>query len=206
MNISLDELFDYLKQSKCEIYHAGPGVAGAIINHDEGYHFYTAKAPRLIDDLHSHKRSYTSTILLGEISNHIYEIQGIDPTGGKLLVNIKCELLCGHGGCASHEVVQSNLNVVEIANPVTKQGETYGLSFMDFHKFELLSDGPVITHMHFSTILQANTQIIVDKSYLTNKCCPPEVSEETLWRMVESCLLKEESTLEYELVDGKIFG
>lgn len=196
----------YLKQPQHEVFYAGPGVAGVLIKHDEAYHFYTAEAPRLIDDLHSHKRSYTSNVLLGEIRNHIYEIQGINPVNGKLLLNIKCELLCGIGGCASHEIVRSSLNVVKIAELITKEGETYGLSYSDFHKFELVTPGPVITHMFYSKILQPNTQIIVDKSYLTNTCCPPNPSEEVLWRMIESCLPKKESTLEYELIDGKIFG
>ena len=192
----------YLKQY--DVFHAGPGVAGVLISHNEAYHFYTVRAPRLLDDLHSHKRSYISKVVRGEICNHIYEIQGVDPDSDKLLVNTNCELLCGIGGCAAHKVVQRNLNVVKVAEPITKQGETYGLTFMDFHKFELVSDGPVITHMHHSTVLQPETQIIVDESYLTNNCCPPEVSEDELWSMVESCLPKEE--FKYELIDGKIFG
>jgi hypothetical protein len=197
-----DLTLEYLKQY--EVFHAGPSIAGVLINHDEAYHFYTAEAPRLIDDLHSHKRSYTSTVIRGEVKNHIYEIRGIDPTGGKLLVNTDCELLCGHGGCAAHRVVERFLNVVKVKELITKQGETYGLTFMDFHKFELVSDGPVITHMHYSKILQPETQIIVDESYLTNKCNPPEVSDEVLWSMVESCL--ENTSFEYELDDGNVMG
>jgi len=197
---------EYLKKNHGSIDHAGPGIVGVSMQPGESYHFYTAEAPRLIDDLHSHSRSYKSTVIRGEIKNHIYEIRGIDPTGGKLLVNTDCMLLCGHGGCAAHRVVKRFLNVVKVSEHITKEGETYGLAFSDFHKFELLSAGPVITHMFHTDMMQPETQIIVDESYLTNKCCPPEVSEEVLWRMVESCLPQKEVPFEYEVIDGKIMG
>ena len=198
--MSLDEIFDYLKQH--EVFYAGAGVAGVIIKHNRAFHFYTSEAPRLIEDLHSHKRSYTSTVLKGRIRNNIYEIQGLDPINGKLLVNIQCELLCGKGGCAQHEVVQRNLHVVKVAERITECGESYSLSYKDFHMFELLTDGPVITCMGYSPIQQPNTQILVDESYLSNKCCPLNPSEDELWEMVRSCLEPEKSGMEIVLRDN----
>ena len=183
---------DKLKANNTSIFHAGPGIAGVSTVPYEAYHFYTAEAPRLINDLHSHMRSYTSTIIQGEVRNHIYEIQGEDRTSELMLVNTSCELLCGVGGCAKHEVVQRNLNVVKVNEISTKQGETYALKYDVFHKFELVSDGPVITHLRQQQTSQFNTQIIVDSSYLTNKCCPPDPSEDVLWQMVRSTLEQEE--------------
>jgi len=205
--MSLKETLDNLKQY--EVYLAGPSVAGVIVRHDLSYHFFTAEAPRLIDDLHSHKRSFTSHVEYGAVRNHIYEIRGINPVSGKKLVNINCEMLCGKGGCASHKVVHSALNVVKVDEITTKQGESYSLAFDQFHKLELASDGPVITRLHWSRIMQPNTQIIVDNDYLTNKCCAPTATEDELWEMVKSCLApawEKAGGLEYDIFDGKLVG
>lgn len=184
--MSLDKTLNELKQH--EVYLAGPGIAGVIVRHDISYHFYTTDAPRVIDDLHSHTRSFISHVERGVLRNHIYEIQGTDTVNGKNLVNIKCELLCGKGGCAAHEVVQENLNVVKVEEITTKQGESYDLDYRQFHKLSLPTDGPVITRILWSTTKQANTQILVDDDYLTNKCVAPTATEDELWEMVASCL------------------
>ena len=208
--MSLGKVLDNLKQH--EVFLAGKGVAGVIVRHDLAYHFYTEDCPRLIDDLHSHKRSYTSYIEYGEVRNHIYEIKGTNRFGGKFLMNIDCELLCGKGGCAPHQIAQCNLNVEKIDEITTKQGESYSLTYDQFHKFELVSSGPVVTRMTYSKIMQPNTQIIVDRDYVMTKCCPPTASENELWDMIESCLApawenaESSSTLKYELIDGKVFG
>ena len=179
---------DKLKANHSGIFHVGPSVAGVLINSYAGYHFYTAETPRLIDDLHSHMRSYTSTVMQGEVRNHIYEIQGTDPTSGLMLVNTDCVLLCGIGGCAASRVVQRDLRVVKTDEIHTKQHMSYSLEYTDFHKFELACEGPVITRIKQQPTKQHNTQIIVDESYLTNKCHPPEFSEDALWEMVRSTL------------------
>jgi len=205
--MSLGKVLDNLKQY--EVYLAGPGIAGIIVRHDIGYHFYTADAPRLIDDLHSHKRSLISHVEYGAVRNHMYEIQGIDLINGKSLVDIECEQLCGKGGCAPHKVVQSNLNVVKVGEIDAKQGESYSLDYNQFHKFSLLSDGPVVTRILWSTIKQPTTQIIVDDDYFTNKCCAPTATDSELWEMVESCLApawENASGFEYDIIDGKIVG
>lgn len=185
--MSFDEVFNYLQQPQHEVVYVGEGVAGIAINQTTSFHFYTSDAPRMIEDLHSHMRGYTSNVLKGTIRNHIYEIQGLN-SQGRLLINTKCPLLCGKGGCAKQTVVQRNLNVVKIKEITTKCGESYTLNYNEFHMFELLTDGPVITNMTYRPAQQLNTQIIVDGDYLTNKCCPIEPSEDQLWEMVRSCL------------------
>ena len=204
MSMSSNEIFDYLKQPQHEVFYAGEGIAGILIKHNRGFHFYTSDAPRIIKDLHSHKRSYTSTVLKGAIRNHIYEIRGLTPINGKVLVNIECELICGKGGCAKQKVVQKNLDVVKIKEITTECGESYSLNYRDFHMFELLTDGPVITSMVHSRIQQPNTQIIVDENYLTNNCCPVYPSESELWEMVKSCLEPAEGGLEIVIEDYPI--
>lgn len=196
-------LMDIDKLKKYSPFYAGAGVAGVALPDGSGYHFYTAKCPRLIDDLHSHKRSYTSTVIRGTVRNHLYAIKSLGKVGGLMLVNTDCELLCGKGGCAASRVVQRNIDVVKIGEEITNQGESYSRNYYDFHKFELVSDGPVITYMQFKPIEQNVTQIIVSEDYLTNKCCPQNPTEDELWEMVQSTLTVETASFEYEVLDGK---
>jgi len=180
---------DYLRKNHVSIFCGGSGIAGLSLNTHDHYHFYTSEAPRLIDDLHSHKRPYKSTVIKGTVKNHIYTIDGEDPSSDLMLLNINCAYLCGKGGCESHEVVRQNLRVKKILEHVTKEGDSYSLPHTVFHKFELVSLGPVITHIQQQPTAQQHTQIIVNESYLTGNCVAPESTDEELWDMIESCIL-----------------
>lgn len=67
---------DQLKKLDGRISYAPVGVIRLEYAKDRLYHFYSEQAPAiLMENIHTHPHSFTSTIIKGGIRNHLYRVE-----------------------------------------------------------------------------------------------------------------------------------
>ena len=181
-----------IKSRSLRISAFAEGGVEVEVTDTESYHFYSPQMPRLIVDIHNHRKGFTSTILKGLVKNQLYSIEGTDPDSKLKLVNGDCPRLCEARGegftCCSYTIIQENINLVPTVSWETGEGKKYTLPYEPLHLFELLSEGGVITHLQYLPQMQEYPSWIIGSD---NTPCEltKEPTEKEMWEIVERTLV-----------------
>lgn len=176
---------DALRNLGGTLHSPAQGVVGLSVGSNELYHFYSAKTAD-IDDIHNHRRSFTSTVLKGVLRNNVYTIVK-NPKSPLCLMQGSCLQFCkATKNMCSADIIRLHRADVLLDHSFDTTKGSYYLDYNTFHNLELLTP-IVITHIVWSQIQQAKPQF-VRLGDDGAKCERIDVSEKRMWEIIESTL------------------
>jgi len=161
----------------------GLGFIQLKINEHQRIHFWVPEWPTIPgadNELHDHRYTLTSTILKGEIHNHIYTpVSTEDPTHE--LIEVSCK-----PNSSEEPRVIDRVTPVFLTSFVSKTGDTYTLSPDAFHTAHTV--GPTVTFVERADVLKDMARVIrpLDSAFV----CPFSIkySAQECWDKIEEIL------------------
>jgi hypothetical protein len=163
-------------------HYLGLGVIKCRIGHDESYHFYSDRAPVLVNQIHDHRFGFKSTIIKGILRNIIFVIDGQD---------LNSTLQVERGECkrgAEREVLVANAKMKELCRFDTGVGDSYNIEYDTLHQIELVTP-KVITHLKKEPFSQLEPRFVVDTSEPRVCAMSQPKSQKECWEIIEYTLL-----------------
>lgn len=168
---------DWIKSHYCRLYYFGLGFIQLKIDETYRLHFYSDQLPAITEDIHNHRYDFVSTVLKGEITNHLYDL--IIPGSTHVIRNESCnpdikapqlELAC---------------DVVHIESRTMREGESYQMMEHMFHRVEAKD---CITLLDRGSYTKAHAQIVTATG--TNSVCPfsKKIPDSELWEIIEEMI------------------
>jgi len=172
---------NWLKENNTKIFFFGLGFIQIKINDEYRLHLYHPSLPAFVEQPHTHRYNFTSTILKGQFTQHIYNIEPNE--AGTYWLTYES---CGRGELpeeqANYKVsIESKL----LLSNTYKIGSSYTISKEAFHTVE--ADNCI-------TLLKRGTQRDDYAKVLSlkeeAKLCPfsKKIEESQLWYIVEEML------------------
>ncbi len=182
---------DALRKLDGTLHSPAQDVVGLSVGASELYHFYSDNTAN-IDDIHNHRRSFTSKVVKGVLRNNLYDI--IDnPDSNFSVLTGQCLQFCkaSQNLCFDNlKVVRENIEPMLSASFETAAGNMYFLNYNTFHNLERKTP-TVITHILWRDIQQASPQFIRDMNNGIKCEYNTSISDNKMWEIIEH-------TLEYD--------
>lgn len=172
---------DWIKENNVKIHYFGLGFIQVKLNNFERLHFYTTQLAKTIDEeeIHNHRYNFVSTIIKGEFSQSIFEVEN-DINGSYFLTKESCD--------ENNKIVfpKEPVNVVKIFSQKYLENNSYYMNNNTFHTVDA-EDG-TITHLKRSGYLKEFADVVFDKN--KNLICPfsIKVSENDLYDIIKNML------------------
>jgi hypothetical protein len=130
---------DTLRKLDGKLHSPAAGVVGLSVGSSDLYHFFSQETSD-IDDIHNHRRSFTSNVIKGTIRNNIFDItirNNIfdiidDPDSTKCVMKGMCLKFCkATQNMCSRNIPTTRQNVATniIASFDTTEGQRYFLDY-----------------------------------------------------------------------------
>lgn len=174
---------DELRKLNGQAHYMGLGVIKYNFGDDwSAYHFYSDQIPILVDDIHDHRYSFTSTIKKGILKTYIYDIHPVDQYTDHKFVGRLCSPE------SQPEVIHENINLIETANFTTIEGNSYSIDYRTLHRVELVTKH-VITYIHDkSPMEQKMPHFITDKRNEEVCAFSHRMNKKQCWDLIEYIL------------------
>lgn len=165
-----DSLFDYLKNNHTSIHNFGLGFIQVKVGKSLNYNIYSKKLEKFKnwESPHTHKNTYISEILYGELVERLYKIQASGHC-----TNIRY--------CCNQETDMVKGVLVLFKELLHKSGEYYQREASEPHS--VYADGSCITKV-FKFLEYENEPIIYDGE----KYEIPKMDEQDMWSIVEEVI------------------
>lgn len=173
---------DGLRRLGGEPHYMGLGVVKYMFRGNRAYHFYSERAPAIVDDIHEHRFSFTSKVVKGEMKNYIYEVFGTDENS---------TLRVERGECTSgaERIIEvENANVVELCNFTTKEGQFYHVDYRTLHRIECISPKVITLLDKELPYEQTNPRFITDSENPSVCAFSQPKSKKECWEIIEYTL------------------
>lgn len=161
----------------------GLGFIQLKINEHQRVHFWVPQWPTIPgadNELHDHRYTLTSTILKGEIHNHIYAPMASSNPTHELI-----EVSCKPNSTQEPQVIE-RVTPLFITSFVSKAGDTYTLSPDAFHTAHTI--GPTVTFVQRGDVIKNTARVIrpLNSAFV----CPFSIqySEQQCWEKIEDIL------------------
>jgi hypothetical protein len=179
---------DTLRKLDGKLHSPAAGVVGLSVGSSDLYHFFSQETSD-IDDIHNHRRSFTSNVIKGTIRNNIFDIVD-DPDSTKCVMKGMCLKFCkATQNMCSRNIPTTRQNVATniIASFDTTEGQRYFLDYTTFHNLELLTP-VVITHVQWGEMKQTEPEFIRDTG--NNIYCEhlQNISDNDMWEIIDTTL------------------
>ena len=169
---------DELRERGGYPHYLGLGVIKCRIGADESYHFYSDRAPVLVNQIHDHRFGFTSTVLKGRLKNTIYNTDGQDPNSTLQIERGECKK------DAERVVITPNAKFVKACEFFTSAGESYYIAYDSLHQVEYLTP-KIITHLFKEPITQVEPRFVVDTT-VPRVCAMSEPkTQDECWEIIE---------------------
>lgn len=176
---------DWLKQNCQLIHYFGLGFIQLKMNARERIHFYTDKLPKTAknEEIHNHRRNFSSQIIAGTLKQDIYEIPQIlrpDKDYSHLLQIVSCNP--NKKGKIEHEEF---LDIEKVFSREYKKGESY---YIDHNTFHIVESNNAVTIITQSNYQKDYAEVIRPRGQ--DLVCPfsVKIPEEKLWNIVEDMI------------------
>ena len=186
MSIVLDNLLgdwqdiDWLKQNHERLYYFGLGFIQLKINDTYRLHFYSPELPPIVEDIHNHRYDFVSTVIKGQITNHVYAVLAHpDMVETHIMRNESCN--------PDIDAPQSEApcSIKLISSSTIFQGGSYEMKEHMFHRVEA---NYCVTLLRRGPYTKEFAQVITpaDKTPV----CPfsQKIPEPRLWEIIERSL------------------
>lgn len=181
INKALD--IDWLRKNKERIYHFGLGFIQVKIDEKHRVHFYTDALPKTSseEEIHNHRYDFTSYILKGVLTQHLYQVTEGDKYSDYTLKAESC-----NPEIKAPKVKHPYRNVKLLNTTSMMEGSYYTLDKDTFHRVESVN---AITLLSRGKIENAWAEVVCMRDVISE--CPfqyKDLKEDDLWNIIKECL------------------
>lgn len=173
---------DYLKSLENKPYWFGLGFIQLKIDANTRLHFWHPELAPNVDDeeIHDHRYDFKSTILKGELTNTLFDVQNVENGEYEL-----CWVNCKPEHSSTPEYI-SDVSIKPVSSIAYKAGQYYNMGMDDFHRSKFTV--PTVTYLERGAVLKEKARIVKNK--LKPSVCPFSVkkSEEEIWKIIQEIL------------------
>lgn len=179
--------YEYVREHSRHIHYFGLGFVQVKLDRPDPLgrgsetrmHFYTADLPAITgeEEVHNHRRSFTSTVVRGSFSQKFYAVT----PGDTHLLELES---CKEG--VEAPAAPRPCSLVEMSRQIFREGSEYWVHHDQFHRVWVA--GPTVTLLHLSSPLKDHAEVV--RPVGAEKVCPfsKKVPEDQLWQIVKRML------------------
>lgn len=184
---NLAALHNLLYHKDLHPYYFGLGFIQLKINPYQRYHFYHSNLSPILnieEEVHNHRYSFDSTVLLGKITNKLYSFSP-DNQGEFILENESCNEAIKIDNVQPIRGFLDLVSTIEIS-----AGETY---HMDYSALHTVSSSQCITRLERTDYQQQFAQVVRHGN--ATKICPfsSKLPEAQCWAIIKEMITKNDN-------------